>query len=75
MTGYHPDFQFLESIGISYREPKIKEPYYSNETFESNVKGVYLAGVVCSGLDTSRWFIENSRYHAVNIIDHISSTI
>ncbi len=71
MTGYHPDFDFLKSIGIKYRDEISKEPFYDDVTFETNVPGIYLAGVVCCGLDTGFWFIENSRFHAVNIIEDI----
>lgn len=72
MTGYHPDFTFLKETGIMLKEDDVHEPVYDEETFESNVPGIYLAGVVLSGLNTGRWFIENSRYHAVNIMEHIS---
>ena len=71
MTGYHPDFEFLKSCGLNFVDDKTKEPVYDDVTFESNVKGIYLAGVVCCGIDTGKWFIENSRYHAVNIIEDI----
>ena len=71
MTGYHPDFEFLKSCGLNFVDDKTKEPVYDDVTFESNVKGIYLAGVVCCGIETGKWFIENSRYHAVNIIEDI----
>jgi thioredoxin reductase (NADPH) len=69
MTGYHSDFQFLASMGIE--QLKGDEPVYNEQTFESNQEGIYLAGVVCSGYDTQKWFIENSRDHAVHIFDSI----
>ncbi|MBN1300068.1 MAG: YpdA family putative bacillithiol disulfide reductase [Melioribacteraceae bacterium] len=71
MTGYHPDFSFLESLGIQSRDEITKEPNYDEESFETNVKGIFVAGVVCCGYETRKWFIENSRYHAVNIFRSI----
>lgn len=70
MTGYHPDFDFLTSMGIKLNEKR--EPVYNPETFETNIPGIFLAGVVSGGMDTSRWFIENSRYHAKNIFEYLS---
>ena len=70
MTGYHPDFGFLTSMGIELNEKR--EPVYNPETFETNITGIFLAGVVSGGMDTSRWFIENSRYHAENIFEYLS---
>jgi len=70
MTGYHPDFDFLTSVGIKLNEKR--EPVYNPETFETNIPGIFLAGVVSGGMDTSRWFIENSRYHAENIFEYLS---
>jgi bacillithiol disulfide reductase len=72
MTGYHPDYAFLEKIGIKISEDENKEPVYNPETFESSRKGIYLAGVVCGGMNTTRWQIENSIEHAAKIFDHIS---
>ncbi|MCF8240369.1 MAG: YpdA family putative bacillithiol disulfide reductase [Melioribacteraceae bacterium] len=71
MTGYHPDFNFLTSIGIQLSRDSKKEPSYNPETFETNVPGIYIAGVVSGGMDTGKWFIENSRFHAENIISDI----
>ncbi len=68
MTGYHSDFDFLEKIGIEI-SPNEKSPCYNPNTFETNKEGLFLAGVVCGGMDTGRLFIENSRYHAVNIFN------
>lgn len=69
MTGYHSDFEFLSRAGIVCN-PK-EGPDYNANTYETNVKGIYLAGVVCSGKDTGKFFIENSRDHATNIFDSI----
>jgi thioredoxin reductase (NADPH) len=63
MTGYEPDFSLLEDAGIDFHNDEFKTPKYDDMTMESNVNGLYLAGVVCGGLHTSKWFIENSRYH------------
>jgi thioredoxin reductase (NADPH) len=71
MTGYHPDFSFLEKIGIKSTEDDQKSPIYNPETFETSKEGIYLAGVVCGGMDTGKLFIENSRYHASNIFDSL----
>jgi thioredoxin reductase (NADPH) len=73
MTGYHPDYDFLTKAGVIFSDDDDKAPKYDPETFETDKKGIYLAGVVCSGVDTGKWFIENSRYHAVNIFNHIEN--
>ncbi|SDE40015.1 YpdA family putative bacillithiol disulfide reductase [Riemerella columbipharyngis] len=72
MTGYLPDFDFLKNAGIELCGEN-QNPKYNPETMESNVKGLYLAGVVCGGKNTRLWFIENSRIHAKFIISHILS--
>lgn len=71
LTGYLPDFQFLESSGVLL-QGNLKIPVYDPQTMETNVKGLYLAGVVCGGVNTHQWFIENSRVHAQMILEHIS---
>lgn len=71
MTGYQPDFSFLESIGVEIGSDEFKIPNYNEKTMETNVENVYLAGVICGGLKTNAWFIENSREHAEIIINHI----
>jgi thioredoxin reductase (NADPH) len=73
MTGYHPDFEFLRKAGIGVSEGKEMQPIYDPESFQTNLEGLYLAGVVCSGYDTGRLFIENSRYHAANIFVSIGT--
>lgn len=72
MTGYLPDFDFLKNSGIELQGDCLN-PLYNSETMETNVKNLYLAGVVCGGKDTHLWFIENSRIHAEMIIRHILS--
>jgi thioredoxin reductase (NADPH) len=73
MTGYKPDFHFLENLGITLSEDEKRFPQHNNETMETNQKGIYLAGVVCGGMDTHVWFIENSRVHAEKIVADILS--
>jgi thioredoxin reductase (NADPH) len=71
MTGYQPPFEFLKSIDIEIRNDEARTPVYNEETLETNVPNVYLAGVVCGGLRTGKWFIENSRVHAEMIVAHL----
>ncbi len=71
LTGYRPDFSFLEKIGINLSQDGIKKPFYNEKTMETNQKGIYLAGVICGGMETHKWFIENSRIHAPIIMDSI----
>lgn len=73
MTGYEPDFSMLERMGIDF-EGKDLTPVHDEKNRESNVPGIYLAGVVCGGLNTSKWFIENARDHAERIAGHIEGT-
>ncbi len=68
MTGYHPDFSFLEKAGVHIRENEMRHPFYDSETMETNKENLFLAGVVCGGLETHVWFIENSRQHAEKIL-------
>ncbi|QKJ28724.1 YpdA family putative bacillithiol disulfide reductase [Mucilaginibacter mali] len=71
MTGYKPNFKFLHSLGITLSEDQKFIPHYNPDTMETNLPGVYLAGVVCGGMDTHLWFIENSRVHAEMIVGDI----
>ena len=71
MTGYQPDFSLLESLGVAFHSDEYQTPVYDESTMDSNQKGIYLAGVVCGGLKTNKWFIENSRIHAPQIIKAI----
>ncbi|WP_281233427.1 YpdA family putative bacillithiol disulfide reductase [Flavobacterium gelatinilyticum] len=73
LTGYKPDLNFLEKVGIQLSDDELKIPSYNPETMETNVKGLFLAGVVCGGMQTHKWFIENSRIHASLIMDYITS--
>ena len=71
LTGYRPNFEFLKNIGIELSWDGKKIPQYNSKTMESNVKGIYLAGVICGGTETHKWFIENSRVHAKMIVENI----
>ncbi|WP_313386225.1 YpdA family putative bacillithiol disulfide reductase [Chishuiella sp.] len=73
MTGYQPNFSFLTNAGIILSKDELKTPTYNPENMETNVSGLYLAGVVCGGMRTNIWFIENSRAHAKQIMQHIIS--
>jgi thioredoxin reductase (NADPH) len=66
MTGYHPDFEFLEGLGIRF-EGEDKLPICDPLTLESNVPGIYLAGVIVAGSRTNEIFIENGRFHGRQI--------
>ena len=68
MTGYMPDFSLLKDAGIILSDDENKIPMHDPETMETNIKGIFLAGVICGGMQTHKWFIENSREHAVKII-------
>ncbi len=71
LTGYQPNFTFLQAAGIHLSEDEKRLPSYDPETMETNVPGLYLAGVICGGMETHKWFIENSRQHAGIIIQDI----
>lgn len=73
MTGYQPPFSFMRSCGIRFQDDVDHTPVYDGHTMETNVSGLFLAGVVCGGLKTNKWFIENSRIHANRIIDYLQS--
>jgi thioredoxin reductase (NADPH) len=60
-------------MGINLSNDNIRKPFYNEATHESNIAGIYLAGVICGGMDTHSLFIENSREHAEKIIEHILS--
>lgn len=75
LTGYRPNFAFLEKLDIHLSEDEKKLPHYNKETMETNIDGLYLAGVICGGMETHKWFIENSRIHAPMIINSILSNL
>ena len=71
LTGYMPNFEFLEKIGIQLSDDEKRLPQYDPKTMETNIDNLYLAGVICGGMETHKWFIENSRIHAHMIMDDI----
>ncbi|HEX8764318.1 MAG TPA: YpdA family putative bacillithiol disulfide reductase [Candidatus Acidoferrum sp.] len=68
LTGYHPDFSFMESMGVKL-DPESKRPALNPNTLESNVPGIYMAGVVTGGRHTGEIFIENGRFHGKQIVE------
>lgn len=74
MTGYHPDFTFLEKLGVRFEGPD-KLPHCNPETLESNVTGIYLAGVIVAGSRTNEIFIENGRFHGRQIAAALASNL
>lgn len=73
LTGYLPNFELLTKSGIDLSDDEKHLPTYNPETMETNVENLYLAGVICGGKETHKWFIENSRIHAKSIASHIES--
>jgi thioredoxin reductase (NADPH) len=68
LTGYHPDYEFIESLGVKL-DRESRRPELNPNTLESNVKGIYLAGVVVAGKNTNEIFIENGRFHGKQIVE------
>lgn len=71
MTGYQPNYGFLTSLGVDLTEGTARIPKYDEQTLETNISGLYLAGVICGGMETGRWFIENTRDHGEKIAQAI----
>jgi thioredoxin reductase (NADPH) len=74
MTGYHPDFAFLEQMGVRF-EGADRRPACDPATLESNVPGIYLAGVIVAGSRTNEIFIENGRFHGRQIADGLRARL
>lgn len=72
MTGYQPDYPFLESLAITFADDPYRTPIFDEHSFETARPGLYLAGTVCGGYQTGRWFIENGRFHARQIATHLA---
>ncbi len=72
LTGYEPNYGFLKEMGIVLSDDAVKKPSYTESTMETNVDGVFLAGVICGGMETNKWFIENSRVHAEIVMNTIA---
>jgi len=73
MTGYRPDFALLERLGVTFHADAARTPIYNDQTMETERPGLFVAGTVCGGLWTSRWFIENGRFHAEAIANSLSA--
>ena len=74
LTGYHPDYDFLRAIGLELATEQ-QRPVCDPETLESNVAGVYVAGVIVAGSRTNEIFIENGRFHGRLIAGHLSEKL
>jgi thioredoxin reductase (NADPH) len=74
MTGYRPDLEFLESLGIRL-DPASQKPRTNPETLESDRPGIFLAGVIVAGMHTNEIFIENGRFHGRQIADAIADSL
>lgn len=70
MVGYHPDHSFIRSMGV-HTDPETGRPDFNDKTMETNVPGIYIAGVIAAGNNANEIFIENGRWHGVSIAEHI----
>ena len=75
MTGYRPHFGLMRELGIELTDDDVKMPVFKEESLETNRAGMYVAGVVCGGMDTSRLFIENTRVHADQIAKDVARSV
>jgi thioredoxin reductase (NADPH) len=73
MTGYQPNLDFLRNLGIHLSDDTVRKPTYDEASYETNARNIFIAGVICGGMNTHRLFIENSREHAEKIIQTIST--
>lgn len=73
MTGYQPDYSFLKNLGIQIQSDNYQTPVFNPDTLETNLPGVFLAGVIAGGMNTSRFFIENTRHHGKTIVEQLSA--
>ena len=74
MTGYRPDLEFFHAVGVRL-DPEDQRPLIDKDSYQSNVAGVYLAGVVVAGMFTNEVFIENGRFHGKVVVDHITEQL
>lgn len=74
MTGYHPDHTFLNEMGVRI-DPQTGRPFFDQETMETNVSGIYIAGVIAAGNNANEIFIENGRFHGQQIAESIKKKI
>ncbi|MCO6478653.1 MAG: YpdA family putative bacillithiol disulfide reductase [Phaeodactylibacter sp.] len=75
MTGYVPNYTLLENLGLEIPEEEPRIPVHSPETLETSLPNVYLAGVICAGMETSKLFIENTRDHGELIIRQVEKRL
>jgi thioredoxin reductase (NADPH) len=75
LTGYHPDFSFIESLGIHLDASNARCPVCNRSTLESNMPGIYLAGVIVAGERTNEIFIENGRFHGALIAKDLAAKL
>ena len=75
MVGYTPDYGLFENLGLPIEDDEYKRPVYNEETLESGLPNVYVAGVINAGLQTSKFFIENTRQHGKIIVDNIKAKL
>lgn len=73
MTGFQPDYTFMETLGLDFTRDQWKFPVYNEDTLESSVPGIYLAGTVLGGKKTNKWFIENSLDHGDRVAEAIQA--
>lgn len=74
MIGYHPDYSFLKKMGITF-DHESGRPTYDAETMESNIEGLYIAGVIAAGNNANEIFIENGRFHGAQIANSVAKNI
>ncbi|MBS4191060.1 YpdA family putative bacillithiol disulfide reductase [Bacillus sp. FJAT-49705] len=72
MTGYHPDHKFLKAIGVKI-DTETGRPFFNSETMETNIEGIYIAGVIAAGNNANEIFIENGRFHSGKIAESIKN--
>lgn len=71
LIGYQPNFSWLAKIGLKFSEDTKKIPCYNEQSYETNINNIFIAGVVCGGMITNRWFIENARFHAERVMQTV----
>lgn len=71
MTGYRPDYDFFDKIGLTFHDDQYRTPIMDEETLETEISGLFMAGVAAGGLKTTKFYIENTRVHAEMIMDAI----
>ena len=72
LTGYQPNLAFLDKLNVTLSNDRVRKPAYDPDTHETNIRNIYLAGVICGGMDTHSLFIENSRVHAEKIMQNLT---